>query len=469
LLETACGLESPTGIVVAQGSGVVGEEGTFEDVGSAMHKRMERTGVAEERLSSARVIKFGGTSVTGADRVDTIADVVRDRVAACRPILVVSAFAEVTAILERAAIAARDGDWSQDFTRLTGIHADAVQGMTDPDPTIQSTVEALLRECERLLSGIATERTCSPERLDDVLSFGERLSSMIVTAGLVQRGIPAVRVDAADVIVTDVNHGDARADLEATRLRIGDTLPGSPAVPVVTGFIGATPAGVRTTLGREGSDYTAAVLAWCLRAEGVEIWTDVDGVMTADPQVVADARSLRHMSYDELFELASWGAKVVHPKTVRPLRELDITLTIRNTISPSDPGTRVGPAGPNVTRPDPLGVTRLDVQALIAPGHGEPSTEESRHELEGLLRELDEIDDDASVVTVVGRRDSGVGHDATFIADLVRAEGIVVYGVAEAASGRAVSLGVGRGDADFAVRTIHHALLSRVPTDAFHA
>ncbi len=434
-----------------------------------MHDGMERTEVAEEHLSSVRVIKFGGTSVTGGDRIDTIAGVVRDRVSSCRPILVVSAFAQVTSILERAAIAAPNGEWSEDFTRLTGIHADAVLGMTDSDPTIQSMLEALLRECERLLSGIASERTCSPERLDDVLSFGERLSSEIITAGLIHRGIPAVPVDAADMIVTDVNHGDARVDLEATRLRIGDTLAETRAVPVVSGFIGATPVGVRTTLGREGSDYTAAVLAWCLRAKGVEIWTDVDGVMTADPRVVADARSLRHLSYDELFELSSWGAKVVHPKTVRPLRELDIPLTIRNTISPSDPGTRVGPAGPNAERPNPLGVTRLDVEALLAPGHGDPSTKESRHELEGLLRELDGIDQEASVVTVVGRRDSGAGHDMTCITELVRAEGITVYGVAEAPSGRTVSLGVGRGNADSAVRTIHQALFSSVQSDTLHA
>ena len=303
----------------------------------------ERTGDGGSKRP--RVIKFGGTSVTRGDRIDTIAAVVSDRFRTSRPVVVVSAFAQVTTLLERAALAARSGEHGEVFGQIRAIHDAAVRSMTDSASTVSATVGHLLTECAHLLDRIASVGECSPETLDEILAFGERLSSTIITYGLVGRGVAACAIDAADLMVTDANCSDARADLEATRRRLHAVLPAQPAVPIVTGFIGATPAGVRTTLGREGSDYSAAVLAWGLRAEAVEIWTDVDGIMTADPRVVTDARPLRHLTYDELLELTSWGAKVIHPKTVRPLRDLGIVLTVRNTLAPEDPGTRVGPAG----------------------------------------------------------------------------------------------------------------------------
>lgn len=413
--------------------------------------------------TTQRVIKFGGTSVTGGDRIDTIVEVVRDRLPSCRPVLVVSAFAQVTTLLERAAFSARDGEVSDAVTRLRGIHQDAVRDMTASSQEIGPIVDELLRDCEDRIRRIASESACSAQTLDEVLSYGERLSSVIITEGLVRRGIDAVRVDAADIVVTDANHGDARADLDATRFRVIGALPAFPVVPVVTGFLGATESGVRTTLGREGSDYSAAVLAWAIEAETVEIWTDVDGVMTADPRIVSDARPLRYLSYAELFELSSWGAKVVHPKTVRPLQERSIALSIRNTTAPSDPGTRVGLEEPTRGRSVPLGVAHLDVDALRSPGRGEPSTERTRHELSGLLGELDRINHPTAIVSVVGPLDGAGTPTLAALAEAVRREGIVVHGVSESPSGLAVSVAVDADQSDATVRVLHEAVFAPVP------
>jgi len=414
------------------------------------------------------VIKFGGTSVTGGDRIDTIVDVVRSRVRSSRPILVVSAFAQVTTLLEQAAFSARDGEVSDAVGRLRGIHEAAVRDMTGSSEEIGAVVDELLRDCEERIARIASEAACSARMLDDVLSYGERLSSVIIAAGLVQRGIDAVRVDAADVIVTDANHGDARADLDATRDRVIAALPTFPVVPVVTGFLGATESGVRTTLGREGSDYSAAVIAWAVEADSVEIWTDVDGVMTADPRIVSDARPLRYLSYAELFELSSWGAKVVHPKTVRPLEERSITLSIRNTTAPSDPGTRVGREEPTRGRSIPLGVAHLDVDALRTPGRGEPSTELTRHELSGLLEQLDRIDHPTAIVSVVGLPDGAGAPTASALAEHARREGIDVHGISESPSGHVVSIAVDVRASDATVRVLHEAVFVPVQ-DALHA
>jgi len=319
-----------------------------------------------------RVIKFGGTSVTGGDRIDTIAEVITDRLTTSQPVVVVSAFANVTTLLERAALAALDGTHERVLSQLRAIHEAAVRSMTNGAPDLGARVDDLLTGCRHRLDSVASAGACSPETLDEVLAFGERLSSSIITGGLVSRGLAVRALDAAGLVVTDANFGDARADLEATRRRLDLLCPATsgaartPPVPIVTGYIGATPDGARTTLGREGSDYSAAVLAWGLRAEAVEIWTDVDGIMTADPRVVADARPLRDLTYAELLELTSWGAKVVHPKTVRPLRELGIGLTIRNTLSPSDPGTHIGPTGRRPERHGVFGVTRIDSDELVA-------------------------------------------------------------------------------------------------------
>ncbi len=288
-----------------------------------------------------RVLKFGGTSVTGVARMDGIAHIVRGRIQDCRPVLVVSAFSGVTELLRRAAELAATERADEAMRELESIHREALSDMTEGYAEVSEAVDALLAEADRLMRGIGLIGECSARTLDQVLSLGERLSARIVATGLTERGVQAHPVDALDIIVTDDQHGEAEVRFEQTEERAARLLADEFSVPVVTGFIGGTVSGERATLGQGGSDYSAAVLGWALRAEEVEIWTDVPGVMTADPRTVSDARPLRALAYNELLELSHWGARVVHPKTVRPLRERGIPLSIRNTLSPNDPGTRV--------------------------------------------------------------------------------------------------------------------------------
>jgi aspartate kinase len=405
-----------------------------------------------------RVIKFGGTSVTGGDRIDTIAAVVRRTLDTHRPIVVVSAFAKVTTLLEQAASSAVLGTHSETYDVLRAVHADAVASMTESSAELRASVDELLRECLAHLEAIAEEQKCSPQRLDEILAFGERLSSMIISVGLTERGIATHTVDAGDLIVTDAHHGDARADLKATRDRLQVMATRWIDVPIVTGFLGATPSGVRTTLGREGSDYSASIVAWALQADDVEIWTDVDGVMTADPRVVSDAHPLRHLTYDELFELASWGAKVVHPKTVRPLRELAIPLTIRNTLSPGDQGTRVGPNEDEGERRGRLGVVQLTSNTIDA-------TDDGGHHLlpEEMTAVLDQMPSPYSVVTAVGDlHDPGAPGTLDGLCERMTEVGVTVHEVIEGSSKRSISYVVALSDGDAVVRMVHDALFPSV-------
>ena len=323
-------------------------------------------GPEADALPPWRVLKFGGTSVTGPDKVDVIARVVRARSSRCRPMVVVSALSQVTNALRAAAEQAVSGSVDAALIELSRRHHEMLRAVAgDGGGASDRAVGALLDELGRLLRGAAMVAECSPRTLDQILSIGERLSAVIVTAGLQARGVDAGAQDAADWIVTDEHHGEAEVDFAATRERLAGVESWGGTVPVMTGFLGATSQGVRTTLGRGGSDYSAAVLGWALDAEEVEIWTDVDGVMTGDPSTVPEARQLPGLGFGELLELSHWGAKVVHPKTVRPLRERGIPLSIRNTLAPEDPGTMVGPAAKAFPSGPVRGIASIDRVALM--------------------------------------------------------------------------------------------------------
>jgi aspartate kinase len=313
-----------------------------------------------------RVLKFGGTSVTGSDRLDVIARVVEERLATCRPVVVVSAQAGITDLLSKVARQAASGVQPDDgLSEITRRHADAARE-AGLDETVVGRLGSYMEELDRLLRGISLVEECSPRTLDQVLAIGERASSELVAAALDTRGVASVPVDAADLIVTDDTHGRANVDFAATDQRAAPALAAlGGRVPVVTGFLGATARGERTTLGRGGSDYSAAVLGWALRAQAVEIWTDVDGVLTADPRTVPGARPLRSLAYAELLELSHWGARVVHPKTVHPLRERGIPMMIRNTLSPDDPGTTVVPEADAFPDGPVRGVASIDDVSIV--------------------------------------------------------------------------------------------------------
>jgi aspartokinase/homoserine dehydrogenase 1 len=291
------------------------------------------------------VLKFGGSSVGDVDRIRTVAALIARAREEATPVVVVSAVGGTTDVLSAVADLAGEasGGYEDRIGELERRHASILAGVSAPEelPALQTRLEGAFDEIRKLARGAQLLGECSPRTRDRLLAFGEILSSMLVAACLRARGLPARDVDARTLIVTDDRFGAARVDQKASDERIRAALPGEPGVPVVTGFIGATASGETTTLGRGASDYTATLLGAALRAERVEIWTDVDGVLTADPRSVPDALPVREIGYEELLELAHFGAEVMCPPAVEPARKAGIPLRIRSTLDPSLPGTLV--------------------------------------------------------------------------------------------------------------------------------
>ncbi|MBI1952051.1 MAG: aspartate kinase [Acidobacteria bacterium] len=318
------------------------------------------------------VMKFGGTSLAGASQIMQVGSIVR-RFVRSQPVVVVSAMAGVTDELiglAEGSVAGLPRDVSRRLDRLHGRHRREARllgvshGSGSP---LERGIDALFAELEGVCHGVLLLRELSRRSLDLISSFGERLAALIVTDHLKTLGLRAQYADARDHIVTDESHGAAVVDFEATshRLRKG-LLPGVRAgvVPVVTGYIGRTRSGATTTLGRSGSDYTAAILGGALKAKEVWIWKEVDGVCTADPAVVKSARVVPRISYQEAAEMAHYGAEVIHPKTMMPARRAGIPIRIKNTFKPNAPGTLITsrPAGRGTA---PLLVSSIDGMALV--------------------------------------------------------------------------------------------------------
>jgi aspartokinase/homoserine dehydrogenase 1 len=277
--------------------------------------------------------------------------------------LVVSALGPSTEWLVQSLDAAATGD-AERSRRASDAFARLALAHTLPEPVRQEVSRKLHRLREQL-RGILLLGEASPRVRDRILAVGEAVSSLVVASRLVDSGIPAVAVDAREWLVTDDRHGEARVDVAASSIRLDALRQGwADAVPVVTGFFGRSRSGSTTTLGRNGSDYTATLLAAGLKAAEVQIWSDVDGVMTADPELVDEAQLLEALSYDEALELATFGARVLHPRTMIPLREHGIPLRIRNTLGPGHQGTRVDPVG-GADETRATSVTSLSDQALV--------------------------------------------------------------------------------------------------------
>ncbi len=458
------------------------------------------------------VIKFGGTSIGGAKAIAQVADIARDaRSAWPRVVVVVSAMSGVTDALLEAAHAAVKGDRerAKDIAeRLRAQHLDAANGLIDSGAergVAFTPIDGCLRELSSLCDALAVLSEASPRALDAVASLGERMSIHLVAGRLRAIGVPAEPVNAADVICTDEVFQSAVPLMDVTREQARQRLGGlldDGIVPVVTGFVGATRAGVVTTLGRGGSDYSAAILGAALDADEVWIYTDVDGVMTADPRVVPEARSLAALSYREVSELAYFGAKVLHPKTILPVVERGIPLRIKNTFNPSHLGSRVlanaDSAGGSIKAVTSIkrqslitvegrgmiGVpgiaartfgavarTRTSVpmisqasseqsicflvpdttaEAVLAALHAEFDRELARRDIESIWAMPDVV-----IVTVVGAAMRSTPGIAGRIFGALGAAGINVVAIAQGSSECSISLVVDTKDADEAVRKIH--------------
>jgi aspartokinase/homoserine dehydrogenase 1 len=307
------------------------------------------------------VLKFGGTSLGDAARVRAVAARVAAR---AEPLaVVVSAIGDTTDRLVAALDAARRKDRLTVAALVDGIGADA--HASGPTAEAAARVDAELAALREVLLGVSLLGEVSPATRDLVLSYGERLAAEVVAAAIRRAGRSALAVDARRWLVTDDRFGEARVREPESRAHLaGLRATWADAVPVVTGFIAATADGRTTTLGRGGSDYTAALLAAHLGADALEIWTDVAGVFSADPALVPDAFPLRRMTYGEALELAAFGARVLHPRTLVPLLETGIPMTVRSTLDPDGPVTCVDArGGDDATRA--TSITSLTDLALV--------------------------------------------------------------------------------------------------------
>jgi aspartate kinase len=377
------------------------------------------------------VMKFGGTSVADAPALENVARIVASEREAA-PVVVVSAMSGVTDAL----LAATDiASLQEVFER----HRTVSRELLNDNKSFTDRLSSAEQQIGELLEGHVERKS----RQDAVVSFGEILSSALLVELLNQRGIAAQQVDARRCIITDEEHTSAAPLMDVTFARSkSELLPviKSGVVPVLGGFIGATTQGVTTTLGRGGSDYTAALLGAALGASEIQIWTDVTGVLTADPRVVPEAQTIERLSYSEAAELAYFGAKVLHPKTIQPAIESSIPVRICNSRAPQESGTLVGPqseASPRTVKAiaHKTGVTTVQVTSLRMLG------------AYGFLRALFEVfDRHRTVVDVVTTSEVSVSlslDDASalpaIVAELER------LGTVRVEPGRAILCVVGEG------------------------
>ena len=303
-------------------------------------------------MNSLLVMKFGGTSMGSAERMRASAEIISEQQKRRPLIVVVSAMSTVTDLLfdtlrhaelsDRAAV-------DSSLRRLLRHHVETCENLfKDTTSTTRfrkrahDDVQSLVSEFHRIANGILMLSERPPRSVDEALAIGERLSSALLAHYLESVGVDARAVNGSELIVTDAVFGNASPQMGLTRTKCVERLlplleKGT--VPVVTGFNGATPDGRPTTLGRGGSDFSASILTAALEAEELWIWTDVDGIMTADPRLVADVAVLDKLSYAEAAELAYNGAKILHPRTLAPLVEKQIPVWSKNSFAPEKPGT----------------------------------------------------------------------------------------------------------------------------------
>jgi aspartate kinase len=458
------------------------------------------------------VMKFGGTSVGSAEAIAQTAEIIRASKNDWPAIaVVVSAMSGATDMLLKGAHTAASGDGNTFRAIARDLrlkHETAINSLLDSTASRQAVLERIhyyLTEFENLCHAVNVLGEASPRALDAISSLGERMSIHLLAARLRQIGLAAEAVEATTLIITDDFFGSANPQMEETTNRVEKHLRPqmvNGAIPVITGFIGATRSGAVTTLGRGGSDYSAAILGAALKADAVWIWTDVNGVMSADPRIVPDARTLPELSFREISELAYYGAKVLHPKTIRPVIERGIDLWIKNTFHPAHPGTRIVPDD-NHVEGTIKAVTAIKGQSMITiegrgmlgvpgvaartfgavaksgasvtlitqasseqsicfsvPSNLAPKViagleEEFRHEL--FRRDIDSIAafDHAVIVTVVG---AGMKHTPGVAGKVCSALGshhVNIIAIAQGSSECSISLVVDAKEADEAVRAIH--------------
>lgn len=324
-------------------------------------------------MENLLVMKFGGTSMGSAERIKIAARICSEQ-ARRRPVLaVVSAMSKITDLLLdtlRRAEAGDDAGVDTNMRQLAERHRETCGLLLHPRQraAASSGIEALISDFRRITQGIRMLGERPPRSVDEAVAIGERLSALLISEYLNSEGIPSHAINGSDVIVTDAVFGNATPLLEETRKKSAELIQPlfeQGILPIVTGFNGATIDGRPTTLGRGGSDFSASILAAVLDAAELWIWTDVDGIMSADPRSVPNARVLDQITYAEAAELAYNGAKVLHPRTLAPLIDKQIPVWSKNSFAEEKPGTKIAPAG-GATLRGPKAVTSMKDVALIS-------------------------------------------------------------------------------------------------------
>jgi aspartate kinase len=295
------------------------------------------------------VMKFGGTSTEDADAVENVSRIVKSRLSA-NPIVVISAIAQATNNLEsagRLAAEGKEGEARDLILRLLNRHyaiVDALVKDRQRHAELRKTLSLFLAELDQIIKGVAILRELTPRTLDHIYSFGERMSSLIMSYVFREHGIDAVWIDTKDFMVTDDAFSRAVPRMDEVGRKLETTarpLIAEGKVVVTQGFIGVTERGERTTMGRESSDFSAAVIGAALGVDDVQIWTDVDGVLTSDPRVVQHPRKVKVLTFAEAYELSFFGAKVLHPNTMLPALEKNIPIHVFNSRKPELSGTLI--------------------------------------------------------------------------------------------------------------------------------
>lgn len=457
------------------------------------------------------VMKFGGTSVGSVAALNQVIDIIKkSREQRNEVVMVASAMSGVTDLLLQGARRAETGDVEtakKARQEIMAKHTQVIESMLagEAQASVLAEIGELLDEFEALCHSINVLGELTPRALDVIAGMGERMSVRQVAALLEHQGIPAQAIDATRLIVTDDRYGAASPLMSATAERSQNVL--NPLIkegvtPVVTGFIGATEAGIPTTLGRGGSDYSATILGRALGADEVWIWTDVNGVMTADPRVVPGARTIPHLSYAEVGEMAYFGAKVLHPQAIRPVRRSAVPVRILNTFEPDHPGTLItkDPDGSHQTVKAVTAIKQLSLITIEGAGMigvpgvsartfgavartgtsvlmiSQSSSEQSicfvvpTSEAEKILaalqdemalelerRDIERIhpQDDIVILAVVGAGMKGTPGIASRVFGVLGTYHINVIAIAQGSSEYNISLVVAQGDGDEAVRRIH--------------
>ena len=458
------------------------------------------------------VMKFGGTSVGSAERIAQAAQLAKDSAAKGHQVVVVtSAMSKVTDTLIGAARKASSGNWDpalrqELFDRHKAV-ADALITDVGRHAAALESIRQRLDRFEKLCFGLSMVHELTPRTLDAISGTGEMLAAPLLSAAIAALGHASQPVDATDLIVTTDQFGSAEPLMDDTRIKTRARLQSAVErgeIPVVTGFIGATSDGVMTTLGRGGSDYSASIVGAALDANEVWIWTDVDGVMTANPSEVPEARTLAEISYSEASELAYYGAKVLHYKTILPAFRQRIPVRILNSFNPGHPGTRVTVEGDSAAR-GVKAVTSIRGVILVAisgtgmqgiPGIAaktfdvvadqqanvlmisQASSENnicfvlsaaeaprvvaalrSALEFELMRGHIEEIaaEQQVAIVAAVGDHMVGTPGIAGTVFGALGQAGINVHAISQGSSERNISLVVAESDAAAAVRAIHRA------------